>query len=193
MRALLFFFSFSLFADLIDLQDMTQDFVLETRQIEIPGYPYAFNPSIIRWNGYILMSFRMIPDPKTPFTSWIGLILLDDDFQPIGEPQLLNIRDPMTSVPPRADDARLLYIGNKLVIVYSDNPNPKITGGGFRMVIGELEYQNGIFSIQNQMRLVEYEGAIETLREKNWVPFEYRDELFLAHSIDPHRIFYPIP
>jgi hypothetical protein len=31
-----------------DLQDKVQDFVLEEKQIFIPGYPSAFNPSIVR-------------------------------------------------------------------------------------------------------------------------------------------------
>jgi len=35
---------------LIDLDSMAQDFVLETKKIEIPGYPCAFNPAIVRWN-----------------------------------------------------------------------------------------------------------------------------------------------
>ena len=193
MRLGFLFFCLPLCADLIDLQDLSQDFVLETKQIEISGCPYAFNPSMVRWHGYILMSFRFIPDPTSPFTSWIGLVLLDEQFNPVGEPQLLNIRDGTTNVPSRADDARLLYVGDKLMIVYSDNPNPKITGGGFRMMIGELHFTNGSFALQNAVRLVEYEGEKETLRENNWTPFEYRSSLFLSYSIDPHRVFFPIP
>lgn len=36
---------------LVNLEDNAQDFVLETKRIEIPGYPNAFNPSIVRWRG----------------------------------------------------------------------------------------------------------------------------------------------
>ena len=182
-----------LFADLIDLETLAQDFVLETKRIEIPGYPHAFNPAIIRWKGYILMSFRVIPDPKHSFTTWMGLVLLDDNFNPLGEPQILKVRDDDSPVPPRAEDARLIYIGETLHIIYSDNPNPKITAGGFRMQIGELHYENGYFSIRNISRITEYEGEKSSLREKSWVPFEYRNSLFLSYSIDPHLVFHHIP
>lgn len=181
------------FSDLIDLQDFSQDFVLETKRIEISGFPYAFNPSIIRWNGFILMSFRLIPDHKSPFTSWLGLVLLDESFNPIGEPQFLSVRENESLVPPRAEDARLIYLGDQLYIIYSDNPSPKINRGGFRMVIAELNYGNGHFTISNATRLIEYEGADDTIREKNWVPFTYGDCLLLAYSLSPHLIFYPFP
>ncbi|MBI5272718.1 MAG: hypothetical protein HY861_01900 [Chlamydiia bacterium] len=186
-------FILPLYSDLLDLETLSKDYVLETKQIEIPGYPYAFNPSIVLWNGYVLMSFRHIPDPKTPFTSHIGLILLDHEFHPIGEPQLLHIRPPGSFVPSRADDARLFYVGEQLYITYSDNPHPELSAGGFRMVIGELHYENGHFFIHRPALLTEYENPKEGIREKNWVPFQYQRNPFLAYSINPHLIFYPIP
>ena len=47
--------------DKLDLEKKPQDFVLETIKISVPDYPHAFNPSIIRWQGRLLMSFREIP------------------------------------------------------------------------------------------------------------------------------------
>ena len=82
------FFPWAGFAgSLLDLEAMAQDFVLETKQIDIPGYPDAFNPSIVRWRGSLLMSFRHIPGSKKTFDSFIGLIQLDSDFKPIGSPR----------------------------------------------------------------------------------------------------------
>ena len=40
--------NFSCIVAAIDLSIMKQDFVLDTKRIEIPGYPYVFNPSIVR-------------------------------------------------------------------------------------------------------------------------------------------------
>lgn len=44
--------------DLINLEDIAHDYVLETKQIMLPQYPHAFNPSIVRWRGKILLSFQ---------------------------------------------------------------------------------------------------------------------------------------
>jgi predicted GH43/DUF377 family glycosyl hydrolase len=185
--------SLGLRADLLDLDTLHQDLILETRRIEIPGYPYAFNPSMVRWNDFILMSFRIVPDPKQVFVSQIGVILLDSNFNPIGEPQILETRSKDSSVPARAEDARLVYIRGKLYIVYSDNLDVKLTGGGFRLMVGELEYARGIFSISNLCKLTDFPGQRSDLREKNWVPFDHQGRLRLAYSISPHLIFEPIP
>src|SRR3990172_2038802 len=50
---------------MIDLDLIDQDFILGTKKIEIPDHPFAFNPSIIRWQGHLLMSFRTY-HPHTP-------------------------------------------------------------------------------------------------------------------------------
>lgn len=192
MKILWFLFAWPLFSE-INLESLTQDFVLETKRIEIPGYPSAFNPSIIRWKGFILMSFRLIPDPKLPYNSVLGLVLLDDNFDPIGEAQIFSMREIGSPIPPRAEDARLFYIGNTLHIAYSDNRNLQINRGGFRMEIGELHFEEGLFSIRNIQRITEFEGESDLVREKSWVPFEYRDSLLLAYNIQPHLIFMPLP
>src|SRR5579872_2218071 len=130
---------FSLFAE-VDLEANPDPFVLDLKKIEIPDYPYAFNPSIIRFEEKYLMSFRTLPDPKDNYVSSIGLVFLDDKFDPLGAPQILMTRNPLSKVPSRAEDGRLLYVGDRLYLIYSDNENPVITGGGFRLYLGELRY-----------------------------------------------------
>ncbi len=183
-----------LVADLtIDLEsDMAQDFVLDTKKIDIPGYPHAFNASIIRWHGFLLLSFRIIPNPKLSFNSNIGLIHLDDTFNPIGKPQFLNMRTTTSNVPSRAEDARLIAVNDRLYIVYSDNREPKISKGGFRVYVAELQLQNGEFLMSTPECLSDFEGENVQVREKNWVPFNYNNTLLLAYSLTPHRIFHPL-
>jgi predicted GH43/DUF377 family glycosyl hydrolase len=175
----------------IDLEEKTQDFVLETKRIIIPEYPNAFNASIVRWKNKLLMSFRHIPNRSSKFDSEIGLVWLDKNFNPISKPQLLDTRGPLASIPSRAEDARLIVINNALYMVYSNNVEQKITKGGFRVFIAQIEYDGDTFVATHKECLDVFEGETKQKREKNWAPFEYSGKLLLAYSLLPHRIFYP--
>ena len=178
-------------AELLDLEKGAQSFVLETKRIEIPGFPYAFNPAIVRWQGRLLMSFRVIPERKQSFNSEIGLVWLNEEFDPISTPQLLSLREEDSTVPCRAEDARLIVVGEKLYIVYDDNEEEKISKGGFRIYVSELIYDSEHFIARNVEGLFHFEGESKERREKSWVPFNYHGNLLLAYSILPHRIFFP--
>lgn len=176
----------------LNLNGMLSDFVLETKQIRIPEHPTAFNPGIVRFNGMYLLSFRILPDPKQTFTSEIGLILLNESFEPLGEPQLLTLRDEDSRVPPRAEDARLIVVNDKLYIVYDDNPEPRISKGGFRVYVAEVYYDGEHFMADKIEALQYFEGESNQRREKSWVPFAYQNSLLLAYSLQPHIIFHPL-
>ncbi len=179
-------------ASLIDLEDLRQESVQETRQIQIPGYPDAYNPSIIRWNDSYLLSFKIIPHPSFTFHSFAGVIWLDDDFNPKGNAQILNLRDDATGVPSRVDDGRLMEVGGYLHFVYSDNADPIISRGGFRVFVAQLKCTDSRFDIVSIERLSRFEGQNEKIREKNWVPFEYEEKLLLSYSIVPHVVLKPL-
>jgi predicted GH43/DUF377 family glycosyl hydrolase len=179
-------------ADWVDLEADPQDFVLETKQIRIPGFPHAFNPSIVQWQGKILMSFRVIPDPRDSFHSEIGLVWLDQDFEIIAPPQILSLRDHDSAVPCRAEDARLIASRGCIWVVYTDNPEPRISRGGFRMHIAPLSIENGQFVLGNIERFTRFENESSQVREKNWVPFNWHDCLLFAYSLVPHKILMPI-
>jgi predicted GH43/DUF377 family glycosyl hydrolase len=186
-------FSFPLSSlELVDLETtFASKIVIESKQIHIPNYPHAFNSSFVRWKNWILMSFRIIPDRKKNFTSYIGLVWLNLDFEPIGEPQFVDPRNYPTDVEFRADDARLLTVGNKLYMVYSDCEDATVTKGGFRVYVSELIEEDGFFKLKDPERLSRFEGANSSTREKNWVPFDYQGNLLLAYSIVPHLILKP--
>ena len=175
----------------IDLQTMAQDFVLETKRIEIPGYPYAFNPSLVRWRGFFLLSFKVIPDPKNSFNSHIGLVWLDEHFNPIGEVQLLDTRKGMREIPSRSEDARLIVIQGRLFMIYSDCTEPAISKGGFRVHLGEIDFNGTSFSILRPESLKQFEGETQNRREKNWVPFEYNGGMLLSYQLAPHLVMRP--
>lgn len=181
------FLSQSLFSS-IDLDEFIADFVLETEQIKVPNYPLIFNPSIVRWHNKFLMAFR-IREGKS--TQKIGLTWLDDNFQPGGEAYILKIE--AKEVPlfmqqkggPTYQDPRLIVINDQLYIVYSHYQVGK-------MFVAEMVFKNNTFIAQKPDCLLKFDGALSTKREKNWVPFEYNDELFLAYSLLPHKILKPV-
>jgi predicted GH43/DUF377 family glycosyl hydrolase len=171
-----------------DLEEKIQDFILETKRIEIPGFPYAFNASIIEFQGSKLLSFRNPPNSKSNFESNIGVIWLDDDFNPVGLPQILNTQENFT-IPSRAEDTRLVNVNDRLYMVYDDNRDVKISKGGFRIYITELVYDGKNFCLENTECIKTFPGESSARREKSWVPFDYKGQLLLAYSLDPHLIF----
>lgn len=166
----------------IDLEEYCQDFVLQTKKIDVPGYPHAFNPSIIRWNNKLLMSFRIITrtkiEPISSFSSdsQMGLIWLDDDFNPDSPPQILDCEN--TS----PEDGRLIEIDGRIYMIYS--------GKGFHIYIAELSFDGFQFHVIHNERLV-FEGSNPNHREKNWVPFVCNDHLHLAYQLYPYTILAP--
>jgi predicted GH43/DUF377 family glycosyl hydrolase len=178
-------------SDLVNLELMAQDFVLETRQIEIPPYPTAFNPSIIRWQGKILLSFR-IRDMETDYANQIGLIFLDEALHPVGSAQVLNIRlsDPFCIS--KRQDPRLITVSDRLFIVYNNvlisHFKPEIR----RMVLAEVHFDGERFDIDHSDCLRYFEDETPNRSEKNWVPFDYQGNLLLARSIAPHWILQPL-
>lgn len=180
-----------------DLEEEMQDFVLETKKIEIPEFPYAFNPSIVLWHGHLLMSFREIGDPLevSPLPSGgdsrIGLIWLDEQFNPIGIPQILSLKSANIKAM-QSEDARLITVGDHLYLIYSGNGNNIIDDEGFRMYVAELTFDGTHFSVLRNECLSQFEGRNKNKREKNWVPFAYDDKLYLSYSLKPHKILQPL-
>ncbi len=182
----------------IDLEKNYSSFVIETKKIEIPGYPNACNGSIVQWQDGILMSFRDIYDPIVNNSSEnsglgysnIGLIWLDSNFDPIGEPQFLQF-EAFSSLPSMPEDPRLIIVNGDLYMVYSDNSEIEPNDERTRIYIAIIGYDGISFSVQNEVCLTHFERSKLYAREKNWVPFVYDQQLLLAYSLLPHRILYP--
>lgn len=192
----LFIFSFiSLFSSVKEfpnLEKSPSDMVLSLKKLEIAGYPHAFNPSLVRWKGNLLLSFRELIEPcqsvASASESFIGLIWLDEAFNPISDPYFLDLG----KQPTLAEDARLVNVGRDLYVIYSSNEEEIITDAGFRMTMAKLEFENNEFKVVNKQALTYFEGEQANRREKNWVPFDYQGHLCLAYSLKPHRIFLPV-
>lgn len=174
----------------LDLEENIQDFVIETKKMTINGYPDAFNPSIVRWNGSLLMSFR-IRDPLTGSTNKVGFTWLDEQFNPLGNPYELDIQVDNPSLVSKVQDPRLIMIANELFIVYSNiwEGTNKILR---KMCVAKLHFQKDTFFIDSLEKIANFEGSVDLREEKNWVPFDFEGNLYLAYSLNPHRILTPL-
>lgn len=174
--------------ELIDLEKKSQGFILETKQIIVPGFPGAFNGSIIRWRGSLLLCFR-VRNEHMISTFEMGFVWLDDNFNPVGTARIIDVHDENLSTFSQNQDPRLIIIDQKLYIIYSKfiKIGEMITR---RMVIAQLNYKNKNFYLKDPICLDPFKGSSKRW-EKNWVPFIYKGKLLLAYSLFPHTIFEP--
>jgi predicted GH43/DUF377 family glycosyl hydrolase len=178
-------------ASLIDMDTMNKDFILERKKIEFSDYPDAFNPSMIKWKGKILMSFRTYV-PETKSTNPFALVWLNDDFEPISVPQVFQLPFHNPVLPSKQRDPRLLAIDDRLFVIYNNILENVINREIRRMFIVEFYYDGKKFTAGQPECLYHFDESNDNRYEKNWVPFEYNKELLLAYSIIPHRIVRPV-
>ena len=175
-------------AALPNLDDKRAEFILEEKEIVIPEYPTAFNPSIIRWeNGRLLLSFRA-RDPLTKMANLIGFVWLNDEFEPIEKPSLLTIYGASPLKNSREQDPRLIQIGQKVFLAYNNILNDEDLETR-RMIACELHYRDGNFFIHTPIPILSFEGDSKNWREKNWAPFDFAGTLHFSYSLNPHKVF----
>jgi predicted GH43/DUF377 family glycosyl hydrolase len=173
-----------------DLCERVQSFVLEEKQIFIPGYPSAFNPSIVRWHdGRLLLAFRA-RDPLTQSAHLMGFVWLNENFEPESEPTLLTIYGDRPLKISRAQDPRLIKSGDKYYIVYNNILSDDDLETR-RMVTAELHYKDHQFYISSPQYHLCFSGDKKNWREKNWSPFDYNGTFHFSYSLNPHRVFLP--
>ena len=167
--------------------------IVHTRQIKIPGYHNAYNPSLIPYKDGYLLSFRYISRcPETvegkfrTDVSFIGLVRLDKKFKVFEKTvQFLNIVSHSSNFSLTAEDARLLTMGDRVFVFFNDLPLMS-SSGGFAMYFGELVEQQGMFVLKEPAKPLNYLHASPI--EKNWSPFVSGDRLYLIYSDQPRVI-----
>ncbi len=206
----IFIFATSHLSAFVDLEEAyLDDFILETKKIEIPGYIDTFNPSIVRWKNSLLMTFRAgdthlasddewivmsfrARDPQSGSTNDFGIVILDENFECVKSPQILDISYENESFMLRQQDPRLIAIGDKIYIVYSNMIQGQDTIETRRVFIAELSYDGNEFRVGEPECLLHFEGENEGRWQKNWAPFDYQGELYLSYSFSPHGVLKPI-
>lgn len=167
--------------------------ILETRQIHLREYPGAFNPSIIALDRGYLLTFRTIPNPKEYWISKIGVVILNDFFQPVTAPELLDTRKGRYLTPSQSEDARVFMIGKEIYLMYNDNLDCIHPSGQDRreIFVAKVQREGDHFTLLAPQKLIYPTKYILKMWEKNWVPFEYNNELLIAYTIVPHEIVTP--
>lgn len=175
-----------------DLVDEPEQVVIEQKQIYFEDYPDAFNPSMIKLDDGYLLSFRYTPDRySNGWLSYIGIVRLDEDFEPLSEPQLLPTRVKNSRTQSQSEDARLFNYRGRIFLTYNDNTEINYTTYSDRrdIFIAEVKINEDEFTIGPPIKLI-YEDKRYVLWQKNWVPFEYQGKLLMGYTINPHEIIY---
>lgn len=172
-----------------DLEAHPQEFILESKRIILPGYEYGFNPSLVRWKGSLLLSFR-INDNKAEPTKRVGLVWLNDNYDPIGPVMVLDTPFSHSYLLSLQQDPRLITIDDHLYIVYNNIIDSIVNNKAIkRMFVAELEFNGKDFVVKTQDCIADFPGHNPKRWEKNWVPFVYDGKLLLSYSIFPHLTF----
>lgn len=164
---------------------------IATKQITIPGYPNALNPSIIRYKEGYLLSFRTGDVAQSSLKyrhSRVGLVHLNEKFEVCSKPYLINLQTYSDEISFSSEDARLFDFDGKILLIFNDHPNssPK-KSLDCALYFAQLEQQpNGELQPVKRATLLKYEkmGPVE----KNWSPLAYQGSLYFIYSGNPHTI-----
>lgn len=163
--------------------------IVATKRIYIPGYPKAFNPSLIPYEEGYLLSFRNRHriKQKTMHTrkkdvSFLGVAKLDRNFRVIEKsPQLIDVSSYALYSSSTAEDARLFKMGSRIFIFFNDFPS--YNNEGYALYFAELIEKENRFVFKEPAKKLLYANAIPI--EKNWSPFSIEDKLYLIYSDQP--------
>lgn len=135
------------------------------------------NPSWIEFKCQKIMAYRMECVPFCTFTK-IGLVRLDDDFEPIQETNTIpELHSELRGFSKgyHVEDPRLFEHDNKLYLSYTD---------GYSMLQSEIDPK----TLQAKDGFYIRKPAKERI-EKNWTFFQQGSNLYAVYQIAPHTIY----
>lgn len=171
-----------------------QDLVVATTRIVLNRFPKAFNPSLISLERGFLLTFRHCLWPHEPWTSYIGIVLLNDRLQPVSQPQLLRTRSKGAITPSQSEDARIFACNGRIYLIYNDNVEfspPENPCSKRDMFLAELSYNGHKFTLSEPIKLTHSNKMLSSRVQKNWTPFEWQKKLLLIYTNHPHEILMP--
>lgn len=179
--------------DEADVCRFISDPIISGKEIVIPGFPGAYNPSIVPFGEGYLLSFRVtrynlvswVQKLFNSRTSFLGLVTLDRDFNMGGKAELLDVRSYNPAKKSAPQDARLYCLGEKIYVLFNDYIS--LARWSQALYIAEITFEEGHFQLASSPRPLQYPEALHKI-EKNWSPFSYEGKLYVVYSIEPHTI-----
>lgn len=168
--------------------------VTSTKRIYLSRYQGAYNPSIVKFNDGYLLTFRYLPNRIfQPWLSYIGVVLLNESFEPISNPELLDTRLIFKGTPSQSEDARIFAYNDKLYLIYNDNVDLVFPSMWDRrdMYIAELIYNGNQFYLSDPIKVFHETKYPYVLWQKNWSPFVWKGNLLLSYTLNPHEVITP--
>ncbi len=168
------------------------DIVVSTKRIQFHNFPQAHNPSIIKIDQGFLLTFRYMPDPLQLWISCICVVILDESFEPLSEPQVLDTCI-NSAIPSQAEDARIFSFNGEYYVIYNDNVEIVSPSAKERrdLFIAKLHVEDDPISLSTPLKLIHTQKYKSVLWQKNWVPFVWKNTILLGYSINPHEVLYP--
>lgn len=180
MRRIFFSLLFSIVCHAnTDFTNTKSSYINYVKKIHLPSVFQPHNASIVPYEEGYLISFR-IRNPTNRTSHDVGLIKLDDQFNPIGMPQILKLpfaKKGRISV----QDPRLFWFEEQLMMTFSHYVTKK-------MYVAELYESDSLFYVSSVNSINDFDGKKPGRMEKNWMPFVHNNALFFVYSIDPHKI-----
>lgn len=159
--------------------------VLGTKKITIRNIAAPYNPSIIKSDNGYLMFFRYDTHIRNEFSSFIGSVKLDKDFNQTNEEYVT-----INTFNKNSEDPRIFQVGDKAYITYSKSDFSKqyeVTPATINIANIDLANHKVKYTTELDLNL--------SIVEKNWIPFEYitpqgKPEIFFQYSLNPHKILH---
>jgi predicted GH43/DUF377 family glycosyl hydrolase len=169
------------------------DMIISTTQIKLKEFPCIWNPSLIKTKEGFLLTFRYCLAPERPWISYIGCVMLNDELKPISKAQLLNTREPGDLTSSQAEDARVFASNGKAYLIYNDNVEVECPRAEHRrdMFMAKIQFEKGQFRLTKPIKLFHPDKYQQRRIQKNWVPFDWKGNILLSYSLNPHEVIYP--
>ncbi len=166
--------------------------VIESVHIPLDDFPKSHNPSLMKIDQGFLLTFRYLPDSKKLHISRIGVMILDENFNRISQPHLLDTRLIGLS-PSQSEDARVFAVNGQMYLIFTDNLDVTSPTNKQRrdMYLCKLHYVDGEFFAGLPLKLYHETEYHKFNWQKNWVGFDWQGQLMLIYAPHPHEILYP--
>jgi hypothetical protein len=144
------------------------------RNLADGGHVYAFNPAVVRVNGFWLLAYRLV---LADGLRRIAICRLNDDLQPVRE-TILALSDLLAGAGAWHADPRFCIIGDRLLLHFN-------TGGTAPNQIYCVELDRATLQPRGPAKPLRRRGSRRAV-EKNWLLFDYGGHLHAIYEIAPH-------